>query len=247
MAKQTGLGDRLVIGPYDLSGDIGSLSDIAGGPTPLEVTGINKSGMERIGGVRSGGLAFTSFFNDAAGAAHSRFSTLPTSDIQVTYLRGLSLGGSAACLIAKQVGYDPSRGDDGSLTFKVEALANSYGLEWCTQLTPGYRTDSSATNGTGVDFGAASSFGLQAYLHVVGFSGSSATVKIQESSDNGVGDAWADVVGGTFTAVTDISSARIQTSRALSVERYLRAVSTGTFTYLEFVLAVAKNPVEVLL
>ena len=38
MAKQGGLGDRLFVGGYNLSGDIGSVQRIAGGPAALDVT-----------------------------------------------------------------------------------------------------------------------------------------------------------------------------------------------------------------
>ena len=41
MSKGTGLGDQLFVGGYDLSGDIGSVDSISGGPDPLEVTAAN--------------------------------------------------------------------------------------------------------------------------------------------------------------------------------------------------------------
>ena len=241
MSKQGGLGDNLYAAGYDLSGDVGSLSRIGGGPAPLDVTGINKSAPERIGGVRDGAIEFLAFFNDAAGQEHPRLSLLPTADQIVTYCRGTTLGNAAAALVAKQINYDGSRGTDGSLTFTMQALANGFGLEWGTQLTAGKRTDTTATNGTGVDGGAASAFGLQAYLHVFSFTGTSVTVKIQESSDNGAGDAFADVVGGGFTAATGVTSERIATSGALAVERYLRVVTTGTFSSAVFAVMVARN------
>jgi hypothetical protein len=241
MAKQSGLGDRLFVGGYDLSGDIGSLGGIAGGPDPLEVTGIDKSGMERIGGKRDGSIEFMAYFNDASGQAHPRLASLPATDVILSYCRGTTLGNAGAALVAKQLNYDGSRNEDGSLTFKVNALANGYGLEWGRQLTAGKRTDGSATNGTGVDFAAASSFGLQAYLQVFAFTGTSVTVKLQESSDNGGGDAFADVVGGAFTIATGITTERIATSSALAVERYLRVVTTGTFSNAVFAVLVVRN------
>lgn len=242
MAKQTGLGDNLYVGGYDLSGDTGSLGNISGGPTASEVTGIDKSAPERLGGLRDGSLSFTSFFNDAALQEHVALKTLPTTDRVVTYFRGTTLGNQAACLVGKQINYDGTRNDDGSLTFAVEAKANGFGLEWGTQLTAGKRTDGSATNGTGVDLGTGSTtFGLQAYLQVFAFTGTSVTIKIQESSDNGVGDAFADVTGGTFTVVTGQTSERIATSAVLTVERYLRVITTGTFSNAVFAVAVNRN------
>jgi hypothetical protein len=240
VAKQSGLGDRLFVAGYDLSGDIGSLDNIHGGPTLLDVTDITQSGNARIGGLRDGGLEFTAYFDPAADLAHKRLSTLPTTDVAVTYCRGATLGNPSAVLLAKQINYDGARGDDGSLVFTTEALANSYGLQWGEQLTAGKRTDTTATAGTAVDYGTSSAFGLQAFLHVFAFTGTSVTVKIQESSDN-AGDAYADVVGGGFTAATGITSQRIATSASLAVERYLKITTTGTFSNAVFAVTVVRN------
>lgn len=244
MSKQSGLGDNLYVAGYDLSGDINSLGGVGGGPAALEFTGIDKSAFERKGGVRDGRLQMTSYFNPAAGQAHPRLSLLPTTDVIMAYFRGTALGGASANIVAKTPNYDGTRGDNGEFKFGVEALANGYGLEWGTNLTAGKRTDGSATNGSSVDFGTGStSFGLQAYLHVFAFTGTSVTVKLQESSDDGSGDAWADVTGGGFTAATGITAERIATSGSQTVERYLRVVTTGTFSNAIFAVSVNRNPV----
>ncbi|WP_027933738.1 hypothetical protein [Amycolatopsis thermoflava] len=254
MGKQSGLGDNLYVSGYDVSGDVGQVGNIAGPLATLDVTGIDKEANERIGGLRDGAIEFTAFWNperatDNPGVtrdrAHAVLSSLPTADRHVMYCRGTQLGSQAACLVSKQINYDPSRGDDGSFTLAVSAQANGFGLEWCTQLTPGKRTDTAATNGPAVDLVAPTAFGLQAYLQVFAFTGTSATIKLQESSDNGAADAWTDVVDGSFAAVAGITEQRIQTARDQTVERYLRVVTAGTFTQLVFAVGVAKNDVEV--
>jgi hypothetical protein len=246
--KQSGLGDRLFISGYDFSGDIGSLGSIGGGPAALVVTGIDKSAFERIGGLRDGRMEFSAFFNTDPGRAHEQLSALPTADIITTYCRGIALGAAAASVVAKQVAYDGTRAADGQLTFGVPTVANGFALEWGEQLTAGPRTDTGATSGTGVDFAAATEFGLQAYLHVMDFDGTDVTIKLQQSSDNGGADAWADVADGAFASVTAGPQAqRIQTARDLDVERYLRVVTTtvGGFTTLTFAVMVVKNATEV--
>lgn len=249
MAKQSGLGDGLIVGGYDLSGDVGSLSRIAGGPAPLVVTGIDKSAFERIGGKRDGGLSYQAWFNKATGQAHLRLSTLPTADVVLSYLRGTTLGNPSACCVAKQINYDGNRGADGSLTFAVDAQSNAYGIEWGRQLTAGKRTDTGATNGTSVDLGSASpgAFGLQAYLQVTAFSGTDCTITIQESSDNGAGDAFAAVTGGAFTAVASGPTTQRIATGAINVERYLRvATSTsGGFSSITFVVVAIRNDTSV--
>lgn len=246
MSKQSGLGDNLYVGGYDLSGDIGAVNTIRGGPAVQDVTGIDKSAFERIGLLRDGEISFTSFFNPAVTRAHPRLSLLPVTDQVITYCRGTALGSPAACMVGKQINYDGNRADSGEYTLAVQALANGYGLEWGTQLTAGKRTDTTATSGTSVDLGTGSTaFGLQAYLQVFAFTGTSVTVKIQESSDNGAGDAFADVTGGTFTAATGITTQRIATSSGQTIERYLRVTTTGTFTNAIFSVVVVRNATAV--
>lgn len=247
MAKSTGLGDNLYVGGYNLSGDTGSLGRIGGGPELLPVTGIDKSAMERLGGAFDGSIDFSSFFNDAAGQAHPVLSALPTTDVLLTYFRGTTLGNAAASLNAKQVNYDGDRADDGSLTFEVNALADGFGIEFGHQLTAGVRTDTGATNGTGVDV-VGGSFGLQAYLQVFDFTGTDVTISLEESSDDGAGDAYTGVTGGAFTQVTSApTTERIATSTSQTVEQYLRVVTATSagFSDLDFAVMVIVNATAV--
>lgn len=246
MAKQNGLACQLFVSGYDLGDDIQQFS--VGSPIAThDVTPITKRAMERIYGLRDGTMSTTAFFNPAVvpvDRAHKRFSALPSADQLQTVCIGSTLGFPAVSMLAKQLNYDGTRAQDGMFTFAVQDMANGYGLEWGRQLTAGKRTDSTATDGTGVDLGSASpgAFGLQAYLHVFAFTGTSVTVKLQESSDNGAGDAWADVVGGGFTAATGVTFQRISTG-AINVERYLRVVTTGTFTNAVFAVMANRNEV----
>jgi hypothetical protein len=246
MGKTTGLGDGYYQHGVDLSGDIAALSRVSGGNSPLELTGIDKSAFERAGGKRDGNIALMSWFNPAvAPSAHASFSALPTADVISTYLRGQSLGDQAFCLNAKQANYDGTRGADGSLTFAVDAMGDGFAGEWCANYT-GKATITAAGNSASVDAGAASSFGLQAYLHVFDLAGTSATIKLQSSSDDGGGDAYADIAGasfGTILASADPTAVRIAVTGA--IERYLRVNISGTFSTLTYAVFVNRNPVAV--
>ncbi|MFF7949140.1 hypothetical protein [Streptomyces griseorubiginosus] len=245
MAKTGGLGDNLYIAGFDASGDIQQLGSISGGPALLNFTSIDKSAYVRQGGLRSGQIEYTAFFNHVAvtGGTHEKLAALPTTDQILTYCRGTTLGDPAASLVSKQINYDPTRGDDGMLTFGVSAQSNGYGIEWGRQLTAGLRTDTAATNGTGIDTAASASFGGQAYLHVTAFTGTDVTVKIQDSADN---VSFADVAGFAFTQVTAApASERIALGNTATLRRYLRAVTvtTGGVTSVTFSVNVIKNEV----
>lgn len=244
MAKQSGLGDQLFIGGVDIGADISAIGNISTPRETLPATAITQSAMARMYGKRDGQMEVTTYFNDASGEIHATLKALPRTDTQLMYLRGTTLGNASIGLVGKQLNYDPSRGDDGSLTFGVSAVANAFGLDWCKQMTAGKVTHASAGNGSIVDFGTGTkAFGFQAYLQVFSLGSGTATVKLQESADDdGDPDTFADVSGGGFTAVTAAGAERIQSvSATLSVERYLRVVTTGTFTNLVFAVSVNRN------
>lgn len=240
MAKQSGLGDNLYVDGFNLSGDALSY-EINQETELLETTGIDKSAMERIQGLRTTTASFTSWFNDATGQQHPALKVpVAANGKMLTFARGTTLGNPAAAMVAHQVSFAGNRGDDGSFTFDTEAQSiNGVPLEWGIQGTAGVRTDTTATNGAAIDLTATTNFGLSAYLQVFSFTGTSCTVKIQESSDNS-GDAYADVVGGTFTAATGRTTQRIATANNLAVERFLRVVTTGTFSSCAFHVTILK-------
>lgn len=246
MAKESGLGDMLIVHGYNASGDIQQLNRIGGGPALLNMTGIDKSAFERQGGERDGAFEMTTFFNSdtITPATHQKLSALPRTDVILTYGHTTQLGWPAASLVGKEINYDPTRADDGMLTFALSAQANGYGVEWGKQLTPGVRTDTTATNGTSIDTTASLSFGAQAYLQVGAFSGTDATVKIQDSADN---VTFADVAGLAFTQITGGApyGERIAVSNTTTIRRYVRVitVTTGGFSSLSFSVNFIKNEV----
>lgn len=245
MPKQSGLGDNLYIGGYNLSGDIGSLSAIAGQQKSIDVTGIDKGAHERIGGQRDGSLQFMAFFNPATAQAHPVLSALPIADVVAMYCRGTVLGNPSACMVGKQIDYNPTRDNSGSLTFKTHISANGYGLEWGNLLTDGRRNDTAAASGASFDGGAATSFGFQAYLQMFALTGVDVTVKLQDSADN---VSFTDVAGGAFTQATTAPQAqRIAVGGTATLRRYVRAVTvtTGGFTSTTFAVSLVRNTLAV--
>lgn len=238
MAKQSGLGDNLYVGGFDVSGDVGSLQRIGGGQAVLDVTAINKSAYERLGGIRDGSIEFTGFFNDSTGQLHTTLKDLPTADVDVMYMRGTAIGSPAAVVRGKQITYDPTRGTDGSLTVTTQAQANGFGLEWGLQLTAGKSTISGAGNLASIDRAAATSFGGQAYLQVLGFTGTSATVAVQDSADN---SSFSNVTGLVFTAATGVTTERLQLGPTATIRRYVRVNVSGTFSNLVYAVMLNAN------
>lgn len=243
--KTSGLGDRLFVGGNDISGDIGSLSSISGSRATLDFTAITQEAFERKHGLRDGSIEFTSYFNPSAGQAHPTLSAMPTSDIIVSYFRGTTVGNPAASLVAKQVGYDPTRGNDGALTLNTSAQANGYGLEWGRQLTAGLVTVTEAGSGTTLDLGAATEHGGQMYLHVTAFTGTDITFGVETSSDDGDSDPYAGLVGLEQTVTGGPGAWR--TSTTADVERYARfyCYTIDGFSECTFAVMFKANTTEV--
>lgn len=243
MAKQSGLGDQLFIEGYDVGADINSIGGMSNPRETLPGTGITQSAMARLFGKRDAAAEFVSYFNDATDQVHDALSGLPTADVHLMYLRGEGAGNQAYCTVGKQIDYAPTRGDDGSLLFSTSIQSNSFGADWGRQLTAGKVTHASATDVASVDLGTGSkSFGFQAYLQVFSLDSGTATVTLEESSDDDDADAWEAIAGGSFTAVTDQTVERIQSSSStLTVERYVRVTTTGTFSNLVFCVVFVRN------
>lgn len=240
MAKTEGLGSNFYINQFNVSGDIAAVDSINATIGTIDTTGIDKYAFERVAGLNQGQMDFTTHFNTAAGASFAALSTIPTTDVQVSYFHKTALGNAACSMIAKQLNHDGTRAADGGQNFAVSSVSNGYGLEWGRQLTAGVRTDTAATNGTAIDTTASLSFGAQAYLHVFAFTGTDVTVTIQDSADN---VSFNDVI--SFTATTAVGKQRIATSTTENLARYVRAITTTSagFTSVSFAVNLVKNKV----
>lgn len=246
MAKETGIGNACYVAGHDVSGETQTWQ-LSGAKNMQNATTIRQPAFDRLGLFSDGSYSYETLLDTDEDHAHEYLSTLPTTDELVSILHRETIGAVHWTSFHKQINYDGTRAQDGSLLFKTDGQS-SKGTFWDigNLLTAGKRTDTAATNGASWDGGTAKNFGLQAYLHVFDHSGDPATVKLQSSSDNGAGDAFADVTGGGFAAVSTAGyGERIVTARDAAIERYLRVVTTGTFTSITFAVAVVVNDTEV--
>lgn len=243
MAKRSGAGQLLCIGGYDLSGDIGVIRNAASPRDVQDVTGLNKTSVERILLRGNGILEHNVWFNDASAQAFPVLKALPTADTHAIWGISNTLGDPAAGLVAKQVNFDWQKRADGSVEGAVQALGQGSPLEWCKMLTAGVDTHVGATNGSSVDDVASSAYGLIGYIQVLAFSGTDLTIVIQESSDNGGADPWATKLA--FTQVTAARKFERKTATG-TVERYLRAITTtaGGFASADILVVYRRGTVQ---
>lgn len=238
MAKQSGLGSEFWVGSVDLSGDTGAINTIETMRAVLDAAAISQGAMDRMLARRDGSLSFAAYWDPAVGASHPTLSALPRTDVQVTVAAGTpAVGSAAASLIAKQVGYAPAFGADGSLVATVAASANGVPLEWGELLTTGRQTFASGTvNGASIDLQSVyplltdTAFGAAAYLHVFALGSGTPAVTVADSANNTDFAtlapsplAFAPVAAGVERQVTGL---------AATVRRYVRVQVTGTYTAL---------------
>lgn len=247
----------------------------------------------------------------ALGAEHSALAPLPRTDAIATYARGTAIGNPAACIFGRQLNYDGTRDNKGNLTFQAEIDSDGFGMEWGVLLTPGLRTDTTATNGVALDGGAGfvtpgvplsntpvtntsplpasvvisagtltavlvngiqvgtgdgtyivpsgqtiaitysvaptwvwtlqTTFGAQAYLQLLDIVGTSVDVAVQGSPDNAT---WTTIASLDFGALsTSPQALRLASANNVAIARYLRAITSGVFSYAIFAVAINRNPI----
>jgi hypothetical protein len=231
MAKQSGIGDKFYVGGRDLSGNVTSVDTLMARRAVLDTPTIDSSGMVRLQGQADGEIAVTSWFDDGTNLEHAAFSALPTGDIVVLYCRGSAADSPAAGLVAKQINYDGAKSQDKALAMNVQCLGQGTSLEWGV-LLQAEATHSSATSSSSKDDSSSSSNGIAAYLQLLDINSGAPTIKLQHSANN---SSWSDLI--TFTAVSDGSEPAAERKEASgTVNRYLRATSTGTFSNAKFVI-----------
>ena len=240
MAKQSALGSALWWGSVDLSGDIGVVNQIEHTRGMLSVPAIDQSAEDRILTTHDGMLGFTSYWDTAAGAAHLTLSALPRADVLATVGIGAAsgaVGQAAASMLAKQMTYNPVRGQDGSLVANVNAVGSGYGLEWGELLTTGKQTFASGSvNGTSIDLQSlyagltSTAFGAAAYLHVFSLGSGTPTVTVADSAN----DSTFAALSPTSLAFSPVAAGveRQVTGLTATVRRYVRVQVTGTYTNL---------------
>ena len=240
MSKQTGLNSGLLVGASDISGDVGALTTIGSPRSVHLVTGIDKSAPERNLGLSDGIIEFAPWYN--AVGAHVDLAALPSTDIQVSAFLPKTQGSVVASLLAKQINYDWTRDQAGNLTGAVQALASAgVALEMGVQLTAFLDTFTTAAATSSVDNRAATTGGA-VIVHCTAFTGTDLVIDLQESTDDGAGDAFADVDVSVQVTVTAPGVQRLEIGEAIGVERYVRANITGTFTTADVAIIYVSGP-----
>jgi hypothetical protein len=137
MAKQSGLGDYIAVDDSggtarDISNDITSYS--VNIPQNLfDVTGIDKSAMERLVGLGDGTVSLNGVFNSASNKSHDVFKVRTGTRTFTLAIGGNTSSNPELNMEMLVTEYNIERGDDGALTWTA-------GLSLQSGTTPTYGT-----------------------------------------------------------------------------------------------------------
>src|SRR5581483_12044225 len=126
MAKENGIGMSVTVDDSggvarDISNDITSINF----STPRgvqDITGLDKSAIERILLLADGNMTINGVFNDAANKSHDTFKTVPTQTATVTRTVVIVVSGQTLTMEMVFTDYALARGQDGSLTWSAPGV-----------------------------------------------------------------------------------------------------------------------------
>ncbi len=125
MAKESGLGwttlsvDDSAGSPQAIKNDITNLA-ISTPRAVQDVTGIDKSAFERLLLLADASYTLNGVFNDAAGASHVVFKTVPSTSVARTTTAAVS--GQTLAPELLYTDYQLTRADDGALTWSAPGV-----------------------------------------------------------------------------------------------------------------------------
>lgn len=238
MAKKSGIDQRLYVGGYDLSGDVGAINSCDIIREPIDVTAINVTSRERIQALADGMIDFGSFFNDANDRAHEALSGVPSANEIVLWALGSAIGDVGFAFEAVRVQrYNPQRARTGALDINTRSEAEGVPVEDVVMLTAADDTHASATSNASVDQAASSAVGAVGYCIVLSIGSGTPTFIMQDSAND-----------STFATLISFGAQATQTAARSTVtgtvNRYVRATTTGTFTNAQFVMAMRRGTAQ---
>jgi|SRR6187431_933845 len=126
MAKTSGLGSTISVDdasgtPRDISNDVTSFN--TGTPRGVQdITGVDKSAMERLLLLTDGTVSLTGVVNTATNKSHDVFKTVTSGSVNRTVAVTFGTGGPVLTMECLFSDYALTRNQDGSLTWTVSGV-----------------------------------------------------------------------------------------------------------------------------
>lgn len=206
-----------------------------------ETTTLGKSSKTFIAGLKDSMFSVQGYFDSAANTSDQELQAAlgkSTDSLVVIYPVGdVAIGDFGYAMRARGVSYDSEAPVGGVVPVSADFQGDNDADRVISHHVLGVET--AAADGASVDNAAATTAGAAAHLHVTAFTGTSITVKMQDSADNA---AWLDIGSMTFTAASAAgTSERVATTSTATIRRYTRVSWSGTFTSATFHVAFSRK------
>lgn len=225
---------KVLVDEFDLSSPLNQLSATKD-QQAVNVTGFGIDDLVYLAGIEGGSVTFGGLYDADAGSVDAVFTAaLEGSDLLATISpQGAGAVGDGCVILKAGMASYQIRSSSNDAVRVNAALTPDGGVRFGSILHE-LAAETGAANGAGVDYGASTPDGAIAHLHVTAFSGTSATIKVTDSPDDGV---YSDLI--TFGAVTAVGSERA--IAAGTVNRWTRYEISGTFTSVTFAVSFVRN------
>jgi hypothetical protein len=228
MAKVSNRLTRIYLDEFNFSGDLNSFNQqIMQEAVPVAC--FSDDGPRRVVGNYDAKIALAGYFNNTDDGIDEQIWARINdgSDHYLCILPGAYAIGSVAYehVVAAE-GQQRSGQTGGAVLLTCDCIGRNATYRG---VVLGNKTSTGGENLAGQNMGVTTSGQeFAATFRLVSFSGTNITLKVQESSDDGGGDAYADISGLTSGALTTATSVRVSTTAA--TEAYKRLNISGSFS-----------------
>lgn len=228
MAKLPNVATRVYLDEFDLSGDLNAFTLNINQETPV-CTAFSDTGPRRLVGSHDYDAGYIGFLEPVTLLYDQQIFDLlgDGADHYIASHPGANAEGSVVYEGTYRLAGEPRSAELGGVVMLNFDVAASAGL--VRGIVLGNSVETGAGQSDGIEQGATTSpEEYQVVFRLIAFTGTDITIKVQGSSDNGGGDAYADVSGLTSGALTGIGVVRV--SVTASTEAWKRLDFSGTFS-----------------
>jgi len=233
MAFQHGKGAGVFVAQFDLSGDFTQYNFSRSRQT-VDVTTMGNDDRVFLSGIGEGKISVQGIYNAATDKSDEELNALDGVETVITAspTAAAAIGDAAHMVNGFIENYQPRSSVNDAVRFSsgVEASAGGY----VGKVLHHNNQESSTGASASIDNTAQTTNGATAFLHVTQFSGTDATVTIEDAVTE---PTYGSLVA--FTQVTGLTSEKVTV--AGNVERFARINLTGTFTTITFVVSFVRH------
>jgi len=188
-----------------------------------------------ISGLSEGSIALGGIWDPTADVALQAMVQSAAGEPWAVALDGFAVGNKVRVCKARNTKYAAASPVGDVVTYVVTVDADG-GIDIGTALQDSIAAETGAASAAGTDHSALTANGGVAQIHMIAFTGTDITVKVQHSTTDA---SYIDLA--TFTALTAVGSEQVTVAEGTTVNRWLRATWTGTFSSATFAVTFARR------